>query len=64
MVPLSCVNSLLKYATSEVALGMRQRLTHHLLQQYLQASGRSRYHDQQHRRFVNILMSSITYRQK
>jgi hypothetical protein len=30
MVPVSCVNALLKYATKELSLGLRERLTAHL----------------------------------
>ena len=30
MVPVACVNALLKYATKELSLGLRGRLTAHL----------------------------------
>lgn len=30
MVPVSCVNALLKYVTRELSLGLRERLTAHL----------------------------------
>lgn len=35
MVPVACVNSLLKYATTEVSLHLRQRLTAYLQSKYL-----------------------------
>ena len=35
MVPVACVNALLKYTTRELALGLRQKLTEHLQAKYL-----------------------------
>ncbi|EWM23760.1 atp-binding cassette sub-family d member 3 [Nannochloropsis gaditana] len=35
MVPVACVNALLKYTTRELSLGLRQRLTEHLQSKYM-----------------------------